>query len=56
MVENCGVLVLKLRRLLQDRLRLLVLAPLVMNEAEAREVLNRLVPLIKAFLEKRAAA
>ena len=33
-----------------------MLPPLVMNEAEAREVLNRLVPLIKAFLEKRAAA
>jgi acetylornithine/N-succinyldiaminopimelate aminotransferase len=33
-----------------------MLPPLVMNEAEAREVLNRLVPLSKAFLEKRAAA
>jgi acetylornithine/N-succinyldiaminopimelate aminotransferase len=33
-----------------------MLPPLVMNEAEAREVLNRLVPLVKAFLEKRAAA
>jgi acetylornithine aminotransferase len=33
-----------------------MLPPLVMNEAEAREVLNRLVPLIKAFLDKRAAA
>ena len=33
-----------------------MLPPLVMNEAEAREVLSRLVPLIKAFLEKRAAA
>ena len=33
-----------------------MLPPLVMNDAEAREVLNRLVPLIKAFLDKRAAA
>ena len=33
-----------------------MLPPLVMNEAEGREVLGRLVPLIKAFLEKRAAA
>ncbi|HKQ29114.1 MAG TPA: aspartate aminotransferase family protein [Burkholderiales bacterium] len=33
-----------------------MLPPLVMNDAEAREVLHRLVPLIKAFLEKRAAA
>jgi acetylornithine aminotransferase len=33
-----------------------MLPPLVMNEAEGREVLHRLVPLIKAFLEKRAAA
>jgi acetylornithine aminotransferase len=33
-----------------------MLPPLVMNEAQGREVLNRLVPLIKAFLEKRAAA
>ena len=33
-----------------------MLPPLVMNEAEGREVLSRLVPLIKAFLEKRAAA
>ncbi len=33
-----------------------LLPPLVMSEAEGREVVNRLVPLIKAFLEKRAAA
>jgi acetylornithine/N-succinyldiaminopimelate aminotransferase len=33
-----------------------MLPPLVMSEAEGREVVNRLVPLIKAFLEKRAAA
>jgi acetylornithine/N-succinyldiaminopimelate aminotransferase len=33
-----------------------MLPPLVMNEAEGREVVNRLAPLIKAFLEKRAAA
>jgi acetylornithine aminotransferase len=33
-----------------------MLPPLVMNEAEAREVLNRLVPVLNAFLEKRAAA
>jgi len=33
-----------------------MLPPLVMNEAQAREVVGRLVPLVKAFLEKRAAA
>jgi len=33
-----------------------MLPPLVMNEAEAREVLARLRPLLEAFLEKRAAA
>ncbi len=33
-----------------------MLPPLVMSEAEGREVVNRLVPLINAFLEKRAAA
>ena len=33
-----------------------IMPPLVMNESEGREVVNRLVPLIKAFLEKRAAA
>jgi len=33
-----------------------MLPPLVMNEAEAQEVLDRLVPNLKAFLEKRAAA
>ena len=33
-----------------------MLPPLVMKEAEAREVLGRLVPLVKAFLDKRAAA
>jgi acetylornithine aminotransferase len=33
-----------------------MLPPLVMSEAEARELLNRLVPLLKAFAETRAAA
>jgi acetylornithine aminotransferase len=33
-----------------------MLPPLVMNEAEARELLNRLVPVVEAFLQKRAAA
>ena len=33
-----------------------LLPPLVMNEAEAREVVSRLVPLAKGFLDKRAAA
>jgi acetylornithine aminotransferase len=33
-----------------------MLPPLVMNEAEAREVLVRLLPLLEAFLDKRAAA
>jgi acetylornithine/N-succinyldiaminopimelate aminotransferase len=33
-----------------------MLPPLVMNEAEAREVLARLLPLLEAFLQKRAAA
>jgi acetylornithine aminotransferase len=33
-----------------------MLPPLVMNEAEGREVLNRLVPILEAFLSKRAAA
>ncbi len=33
-----------------------LLPPLVMNEAEGREVVSRLVPLVKALLEKRAAA
>ena len=33
-----------------------MLPPLVMNEAEGRELLNRLVPLLKAFLQKRVAA
>jgi acetylornithine/N-succinyldiaminopimelate aminotransferase len=33
-----------------------LLPPLVMNDAEAREVVNRLLPVMKAFLEKRAAA
>jgi acetylornithine/N-succinyldiaminopimelate aminotransferase len=33
-----------------------MLPPLVMSEAEGREVLHRLLPLIKAFLEKRVAA
>jgi acetylornithine aminotransferase len=33
-----------------------MLPPLVMNQAEGREVLNRLVPILEAFLSKRAAA
>jgi acetylornithine/N-succinyldiaminopimelate aminotransferase len=33
-----------------------LLPPLVMTEAEAREVVSRLLPVMKAFLEKRAAA
>src|SRR5258707_1216331 len=33
-----------------------MLPPLVMNEAEAQEVLNRLIPHLKAFLDNRAAA
>jgi acetylornithine aminotransferase len=33
-----------------------LLPPLVMTEAEARQVIERLVPLVKAFLDKRAAA
>jgi acetylornithine/N-succinyldiaminopimelate aminotransferase len=33
-----------------------MLPPLVMNEPEAREVVARLLPLVKAFLDKRAAA
>jgi len=33
-----------------------LLPPLVMNEAEGREVVERLAPLAKAFADKRAAA
>jgi acetylornithine aminotransferase len=33
-----------------------MLPPLIMNEAEAGEVVARLVPVLKAFLQKRAAA
>jgi acetylornithine aminotransferase len=33
-----------------------LLPPLVMSEAEARQVVERLVPLVKAFVEKRVAA
>ena len=33
-----------------------MLPPLVMTEAEGREVVARLVPLVKAFLDKRVAA
>ena len=33
-----------------------MLPPLVMNEAEGRQVVERLAPLVKAFLDKRAAA
>jgi len=33
-----------------------LLPPLVMSEAEGRQVVERLVPLVRAFLDKRAAA
>src|SRR4051812_40479343 len=33
-----------------------LLPPLVMSEGEARQVVERLLPLVKAFLDKRAAA
>jgi acetylornithine aminotransferase len=33
-----------------------LLPPLVMNEAEGRQAVERLVPLVKAFVNKRAAA
>ena len=33
-----------------------IMPPLVMSEAEGAEVVRRLVPLVKAFLDKRAAA
>jgi len=33
-----------------------IMPPLVMSEAEGREVLARFVPLVKAFVEKRVAA
>ena len=33
-----------------------LLPPLVMSDAEGRQVIERLVPLVKAFLDKRAAA
>ncbi|MGQ0547575.1 MAG: aspartate aminotransferase family protein [Betaproteobacteria bacterium] len=33
-----------------------LLPPLVMNDAEAREVVDRLLPLVRAFSDKRAAA
>ena len=33
-----------------------LLPPLVMSEAEGRQVVERLLPLVKAFLDKRAAA
>jgi len=33
-----------------------LLPPLIMNEAEGREVVERLAPLVKAFSDKRAAA
>ena len=33
-----------------------LLPPLVMSEAEGRQVVERLVPLVKGFLDKRAAA
>jgi acetylornithine/N-succinyldiaminopimelate aminotransferase len=33
-----------------------MLPPLIMNEAEARELVSRLAPVLESFLEKRAAA
>jgi acetylornithine aminotransferase len=33
-----------------------LLPPLVMNDAEGREVVERLAPLLNAFSDKRAAA
>jgi hypothetical protein len=33
-----------------------MLPPLIMTEAQGREVVARLLPLVKAFLDKRAAA
>jgi acetylornithine aminotransferase len=33
-----------------------LLPPLVMSEAEGRQVVERLVPLVKAFVDKRVAA
>jgi len=61
LVRPCGELV---RQALEAGLVLNVTAdsvirmlpPLVMNEAEAREALARLLPLLEAFLDKRAAA
>jgi acetylornithine aminotransferase len=61
MAQPCGELV---RQALEAGLVLNVTAdsvirmlpPLVMNEAEAGELLNRLVPLLKAFAKTRAAA
>jgi acetylornithine/N-succinyldiaminopimelate aminotransferase len=61
LTQSCGALVkqaldagLVLNVTADNVVRLL--PPLVMNEAEGREVVSRLVPLVKAFLEKRAAA
>ena len=61
LAESCGELV---RQSLEAGLVLNVTAdnvirmlpPLVMSEAEARELLARLVPVLDAFLQKRAAA
>ena len=61
LAEPCGELV---RQSLEAGLVLNVTAdnvirmlpPLVMSEAEGRQVVERLVPLVKAFLDKRAAA
>jgi acetylornithine aminotransferase len=61
LAEPCGELV---RQSLEAGLVLNVTAdnvirmlpPLVMSEAEARELLARLVPVLDAFLQKRAAA
>jgi acetylornithine/succinyldiaminopimelate/putrescine aminotransferase len=33
-----------------------MLPPLVMSEAEAQQVVDRLAPILRSFLEKRAAA
>jgi acetylornithine aminotransferase len=61
LAEPCGELV---RQSLEAGLVLNVTAdnvirmlpPLVMSEAEARELLERLIPVLDAFLQKRAAA
>jgi len=61
MKESCGELVkqaldagLVINVTADNVVRLL--PPLVMSEAEGRQVVERLVPLVKSFLDKRAAA